>query len=261
MPRKRSWKKAVAAKTAKQKNTDKNLKADVGLVPSDGSGPTSVPQVVEGLVPTTMTSVSAGVGLVPTPVTAGLGLVSVTASNAYDFTSDITSDITYNIKSNTTNCDETDHADNSHQENVADSHCALKELQTPSLFNAVHLMFGLFSQGDARFSESTRDKQCLCNALIYLAKTFDNVNRTVIDLDKVLILGDQLYKKTVNNLKKSKKLRNILLNFDEIPQVVDTGEKQYDVVKHEIFSGAAVDVNNLGLPTMHNAILDGLNQS
>jgi hypothetical protein len=51
------------------------------IVPTYGSGlvPASVPLVVEGLVPTAMTSVSAGVGLVPTPVTAALGLVPGTA--------------------------------------------------------------------------------------------------------------------------------------------------------------------------------------
>ena len=267
MPRKGNWRKSLAAKESRKNTKDKNMKADVGLVPTDGSGlvPTSVPLVVDGLVPTTMTSVSAGVGLVPTPVTAVAGLVPSPASTTV-FTTRSESDITFDITYDTTTSDITsnitsDDTDIILQKSLTGPLSSVNELQMPSPFNAVFFRNGSFSQRDARFNKGTRDKQCLCNALVYLAMTFNKEDRTELDLDKVLILGDQLYKSTVDKLRKGKKLRNILLNFDEIPQLVETGEESYNVIRHEIYSGAAVDVNSLGLPTIHNAILDGLNES
>ena len=84
MPRKKSWKKVLAAKQSHPKMDATDSKADAGHVPIDDNDlvPTSVPLVVRGLVPTTMTSVSAGVGYVPTPVTAVAGYVLATVSNA-----------------------------------------------------------------------------------------------------------------------------------------------------------------------------------
>ena len=84
MPRKRSWKKALAAKQSHAKMDATDSKADVGHVPIDGSSlvPTSVPLVVRGLIPTTITSVSAGVSHVPKPVTAVAGHILATVSKA-----------------------------------------------------------------------------------------------------------------------------------------------------------------------------------
>jgi hypothetical protein len=167
-----------------------------------------------------------------TPVTAALGLVPGTAPETLLATrseSVLTTRIESDITSSNANYNQ---ADIVSPGNSYDFHCTGNDLKIHNVqrpFNAVLLTYGSFSQDDARFSQVTRNKQCICNALVYLAMTCNKQERTVIDLDKVLLLGDQLYKSTVHNLEKTKKLRSKLLNFDEIPQIVETGEEKYEV--------------------------------
>jgi hypothetical protein len=42
-----------------------------------------------------------------------------------------------------------------------------------------------------------------------------------VDLDYILDTGDQIYMKTIQNLKKQGRFKNMLLTFDEIPNVLE----------------------------------------
>jgi hypothetical protein len=50
----------------------------------------------------------------------------------------------------------------------------------------------------------TRGNQCICNCLVFLALTSYKINNKNVDLDYILETGDQIYMKTIQNLKKTR---------------------------------------------------------
>ena len=129
-------------------------------------------------------------------------------------------------------------------------------------FNASFLKFWTFHQNDRRFKDDTRGNQCTCNALVYLALHFGINNPTLVDLDSVLNIGDQVYRTTVEQLKRDGKYRSMLLNFNEIPNVIETGEGKFKIIKKDTIFGSAVEISpTADFPTLHAALTDGLKTS
>ena len=94
-------------------------------------------------------------------------------------------------------------------------------------------------------------------------------------LDEILHHGDILYQNTINVLKREGKFINALLSLDEIPEVFEVENVQYQVEKQPIVGGVLVKINkyevvsgtttsivdNLVLPTLHEALQLALSQS
>ena len=109
-------------------------------------------------------------------------------------------------------------------------------------FNASFLKFGTFHQNDRRFKDDTMGNQCTCNDLVYI--------------------GDQVYRTTVEQLKRDGKYRSMLLNFNEIPNVIETGEGKFKIIKKDTIFGSAVEISpTADFPTLHAALTDGLKTS
>lgn len=80
------------------------------------------------------------------------------------------------------------------------------------IFNgALNTVRGSFNQGDSRFSDASRGRQCVCNSLVAICilQTFDSTCSSS-DLDSILTVGDTLYK----NVRK-----NVNTDFLEISQL------------------------------------------
>ena len=114
---------------------------------------------------------------------------------------------------------------------------------------------GSFHQGHSMFMEESRGRQCTVNALCSLifAKFF-HLN-TKKDLDDILFHGDSLYKETVVQLQKMKKFKSMLLNFDELPDVVNIFNRRISVVKSDVISGVCTQkFVNMYLPSLFQSI-------
>jgi len=98
---------------------------------------------------------------------------AMTEKNSYDSSSTVYSTCTIDSGSVTNNIE------NLHKQ---------REANYP--FNAMLLKFGSFHQNDARFGQDTRGNQCTCNDLAYLTMTCNRDDYTVLDLDKVLLIGN-----------------------------------------------------------------------
>ncbi|XP_076738385.1 uncharacterized protein LOC143416753 [Maylandia zebra] len=79
------------------------------------------------------------------------------------------------------------------------------------------------SQAHPKYGDS-RNKQCTCNSLTFLAFLHENDNMTTADLNLVLDKGDVMYKEAKKRFPK-----NIHLATDELPDKVDARWSMYDV--------------------------------
>ena len=74
-------------------------------------------------------------------------------------------------------------------------------------------------------------------------------------LDQILYNGDELYNRTVNNLKAEGKFVNFLLSLEEIPDTLDFKTGQYFVEKQQIACGYLVNtLEDEALPTLNCAL-------
>ena len=122
------------------------------------------------------------------------------------------------------------------------------------LWNASDLVFGIFHQNDVRFSEQSRGYQCTCNALCILSYSLCNDVDHSLMLDKVLCEGDALYQTVISNLKTDGKFVQQLLSLEEIPDDFEVEIEKFTIEKFEIKSGPLFDVQDLGLPTLHEVM-------
>ncbi|CAI5666124.1 unnamed protein product [Oreochromis niloticus] len=79
------------------------------------------------------------------------------------------------------------------------------------------------SQAHPKYGDS-RNKQCTCNSLTFLAFLHENENMTTADLNLVLDKGDVMYKEAKKRFPK-----NIHLATDELPDKVDSRRSMYHV--------------------------------
>ena len=116
-------------------------------------------------------------------------------------------------------------------------------------------ILGSYHQGDRRFPVFSRGSQCTLNSLCALIYAqYANIS-TKANLDEILNLGDQLYQRTVQHLKKTGKFKHRLLCFDEIPDTVNILSRVVNVHKGDIKAGLAVEqVGNSGMPTLHESL-------
>ena len=97
------------------------------------------------------------------------------------------------------------------------------------------------SQNNMKYDPFSRNKQCGCNALIFLAFLHENEHITSENLDLVLQKGDTMYKEVRRQLdakartqigEKKKAKRNDFLATDELPNRVCARSHVYKVTKH-----------------------------
>ena len=96
------------------------------------------------------------------------------------------------------------------------------------------------SQNNMRYDPFSRNKQCGCNALIFLAFLHENEHITSGNLDLVLQKGDTMYKevrrqldaKARTQIGKKKAKQNVFLATDELPNTVCARSHVYKVTKH-----------------------------
>ena len=122
------------------------------------------------------------------------------------------------------------------------------------LWNASDIIFGIFHQNDARFSEQSRGYQCTCNALCMLSYSLCHDIDNGLILDEVLCEGDALYQTVISRLKSGGKFMNQLLSLEEIPDEFEVKIGKFSVEKLPIVCGPLVDTQDLGLPTLHDAL-------
>jgi hypothetical protein len=116
-------------------------------------------------------------------------------------------------------------------------------------------ILGSFSQADSMFSEESRGSQCTSNALcalIYAKYTSLNTRK---DLDKVLLEGDLLYKRIICNLHRRNLFKSSLINFDELPHVVNVFNKDIRIQKFPVISGVCTQqFVTMHLPYLYQAL-------
>ena len=122
------------------------------------------------------------------------------------------------------------------------------------LWNASDFIFGNFHQNDARFSEQSRGYQCTCNALCMLSYSLCHDIDNGLIFDEVLCEGDALYQTVISRLKSDGKFMNQLLSLEEIPDEFEVKIGKFTEEKLPIVCGPLVDTQDLGLPTLHDAL-------
>jgi hypothetical protein len=131
-----------------------------------------------------------------------------------------------------------------------------------TIYESTFLKFGKFDQSDRRFSSETRGNQCICNCLVFLALTSYKINNKNVDLDYILDTGDQIYTKTIQNLKKQGRFKNMLLTFDEIPNVLEICNMKFRIHRKEVLYGATIQTtSSVASLTLQNALLESFTQS
>ncbi|XP_037041958.1 uncharacterized protein LOC119078504 [Bradysia coprophila] len=72
-------------------------------------------------------------------------------------------------------------------------------LYQPTLSNALKVISGSFAQNDIRFNKNSRNKQCTANSVLFLAFiTILKHKISSVDLDSILMIGDQIYAVSYN---------------------------------------------------------------
>ena len=310
MPRRRGWKKSLAVKTVRQKTVD--LVADVnsavgivpqgadpsvsageGIVPMDvGIVPTSEPLAT--VIPSAMPPVSAGMVIVPTPVTG-----EATSPSEYhteykseyhteykseyhtEYKSEyntlpqnkaqdsvpkfVPNNAEKNVQRNIQNKNVEKNPDfslenESHGSKFQSDTIVVEKNQLP--FNASFLRFGSFDQFSERFSAEFRGSQCTCMALSYLLSCLIDRSPQLLDLDQILIYGDEMYQSQINKLKTSNRFRSMLLSLEEIPDEILYQNKRFEVVKEDIQIGQTVNTDvTSDLPSLQLALANSFQLS
>ena len=114
---------------------------------------------------------------------------------------------------------------------------------------------GSFHQADNLFSTESKGSQCTVNALCGLIYAHYSKLRTSKDLDKVLLNGDLLYKTNIHDLQARGIFKSRLLNFDELPKVVNIFNKEIVINKLDVVSGVCTtQFATSHLPSLYQAL-------
>ncbi len=100
-------------------------------------------------------------------------------------------------------------------------------------------------QTDARYSVYSRG-QCTCNSLMFLAVHTERNELQSFDLDGILQKGDAVYTSVKRALQSKGKFVGNFLNFDELPNTIETHSRCYDILKHPQRFGFLRDTPALG---------------
>ncbi|XP_029930978.1 uncharacterized protein LOC115375642 [Myripristis murdjan] len=93
-------------------------------------------------------------------------------------------------------------------------------------------------QGDNRYDPFSRNHQCTCNALAFLAYHSEGTHFRKSDLDSVLQVGDALYTRTKRQLIAEGKFQSEHLTMEEVPVSVTTNRHTYIVHKSDVLMGS-----------------------
>ena len=100
------------------------------------------------------------------------------------------------------------------------------------LANDVKCILASHSQNDTRYSDISRNKQCACNSLTFLAFLHENEHITSENLDLVLEKGNSMYFQILRMLKKKERPVYNHLATDELPESVFARTHKYRLTKH-----------------------------
>ena len=114
----------------------------------------------------------------------------------------------------------------------------------PSGKTMKHAIWASFSQSSSRFSEVSRDRQCTCNAIIFLLYFKTTHTFTTSVLDKILVKGDDLYSEIIESLKSNTKFMSYLLKFEDLPNTLQIESFKYKIVKYNPIWGTITDAPN-----------------
>ncbi len=101
-------------------------------------------------------------------------------------------------------------------------------------------------QTDARYSMYSRGRQCTCNSLMFLAVHTERNKLQSFDLDRILQKGDAVYTSVKRALQSKGKFVGNFLNFDELPNTIETHSRCYNILKHPQRFGFLRDTPALG---------------
>nr|XP_021333346.1 uncharacterized protein LOC101884770 [Danio rerio] len=101
-------------------------------------------------------------------------------------------------------------------------------------------------QSDVRYNSNSRNRQCTCNALMFLAVHNESNQLQSADLDCVLQKGDAVYSSVKRSLQNKGQFVHDFLNFDELPSTIETNSRCYNIVKHPQRFGFLKDTPALG---------------
>ncbi|XP_026054824.1 uncharacterized protein LOC113040787 [Carassius auratus] len=101
-------------------------------------------------------------------------------------------------------------------------------------------------QTDVRYSVYSRGRQCTCNSLIFLAVHSERNELQSFDLDSILQKGDAVYTNVKRALQSKGQFVGNFLNFDELPQTIQTNSRCYNILKHPQRFGFLRDTPALG---------------
>ncbi len=101
-------------------------------------------------------------------------------------------------------------------------------------------------QSDARYNVYSRNLQCTCNCLMFLAVHNEQNELQSFDLDGILQKGDAVYTSVKRALRSKGKLVGNFLNFDELPNTIETHSRCYNILKHPQRFGFLRDIPVLG---------------
>ncbi len=101
-------------------------------------------------------------------------------------------------------------------------------------------------QTDARYSVYSRGRQCTCNSLMFLAVHTERNELQSFDLDAILQKGDAVYTRVKRALQSKGKFVGNFLNFDELPNTIETHSRCYNILKHPQRFGFLRDTPALG---------------
>ncbi|XP_035258448.1 uncharacterized protein LOC118219414, partial [Anguilla anguilla] len=102
------------------------------------------------------------------------------------------------------------------------------------------------SQDHSGYEPESRNRQCTCMALTFLAHQNEGHDLKEADLDKILDKGDSLYKRTIKQLKSEKRFRNYYLTLEETPLTVATEHHEYRVQRSPVEMGFMRDKGDPG---------------
>ncbi len=101
-------------------------------------------------------------------------------------------------------------------------------------------------QTDPRYNIYSRGRQCTCNSLMFLAVHNERNELQSFDLDGILQKGDAVYTSVKRALQSKGKFVGNFLNFDELPNTIETHSCCYNVLKHPQRFGFLRDTPALG---------------
>ncbi len=102
-------------------------------------------------------------------------------------------------------------------------------------------------QTDPRYNIYSRGRQCTCNSLMFLAVHTERNELQSFDLDGIFTEKAMQFTLVSNELCRAKEnLWVIFLNFDELPNTIETHSRCYNILKHPQRFGFLRDTPALG---------------